>query len=117
MLNFTVEPSTILGLQFGVSMIFLYLLRFAYPRLAFDEDVLFATLGLVYSCIIIIHGWRLDPILIFSQVLVVMVSSAAGLANLRLRGFTFLLATRLGFKLFEPKENFLSWTNFTLEKK
>merc|ERR1712238_274425 len=27
-------------------------------------------MGLLYSCILMVHGWRLDPIFLFSQVLI-----------------------------------------------
>ena len=46
----------------------------------------FATIGLLYSCILIIHGWRLDPILLFSQVLIIVTALVAGWENIRLRG-------------------------------
>jgi hypothetical protein len=45
-------------------MIFLYCLRFINPDLATDWDIFITTLGIVYSSIIVIHGWRLDPILL-----------------------------------------------------
>jgi len=46
----------------------------------------FATIGLLYSCIIMVHGWRLDPILLFSQVLIITSLLVAGWENIRLRG-------------------------------
>jgi len=64
----------------------LYLVRIVRPELSRDEDIFFTTLGLIYSCILIVHGWRLDPILLFSQVLIVSLSLAAGWENIRLRG-------------------------------
>jgi len=33
-----------------------------------------------------VHGWRLDPILLFSQVLVIVSLLVAGWENIRLRG-------------------------------
>jgi hypothetical protein len=44
-----------------------------------------STLFLLYSGIIIIHGWRLDPILFFSQVLIVFLSISFFSENLSLR--------------------------------
>ena len=73
----------------------LYLLRVIKPEIARDEDIFFATIGLLYSCILIIHGWRLDPILLFSQVLIVSSLIVAGWENIRLRG---LLANTSKFK-------------------
>jgi len=46
----------------------------------------FTSLGLLYSCIILVHGWRLDPILFFSQVLLVGIVLGIGWENIRLRG-------------------------------
>ena len=54
--------------------------------MARDEDIFFATIGLLYSCILIIHGWRLDPILLFSQVLIIITVLVSGWENIRLRG-------------------------------
>ena len=65
---------------------FLYFLRIVKPELARDEDIFFTTIGLLYSCILIIHGWRLDPILLFSQVLIITSVLVAGWENIRLRG-------------------------------
>lgn len=39
-----------------------------------------------------IHGWRLDPILIFSQVLIITTVLVAGWENIRLRGLIANLA-------------------------
>jgi len=64
----------------------LYLLRVVKPELARDEDIFFTTIGLLYSCILIVHGWRLDPILLFSQVLIITSLLVAGWENIRLRG-------------------------------
>jgi hypothetical protein len=33
-----------------------------------------------------VHGWRLDPILLFSQVLIILTVLIAGWENIRLRG-------------------------------
>jgi hypothetical protein len=63
MINVIVEPALLLGV-FAVVMIFLYCLRFINPDLATDWDIFITTLGIVYSSIIVIHGWRLDPILL-----------------------------------------------------
>jgi Mn2+/Fe2+ NRAMP family transporter len=74
MINIIVEPALLLGVLFAVAMILLYSLRFINPDLSTDWDIFVTTLGIVYSAIIIIHGWRLDPILLFSQVLLIFIS-------------------------------------------
>jgi hypothetical protein len=74
MINIIVEPALLIGGIFAVVMILLYALRFINPNLATDWDIFITTLGIVYSSIIVIHGWRLDPILLFSQVLLIFIS-------------------------------------------
>ena len=74
MINIIVEPALLLGGTFAIVMIGLYCLRFVNPNLATDWDIFITTLGIVYSSIIVIHGWRLDPILLFSQVLLIFIS-------------------------------------------
>jgi Mn2+/Fe2+ NRAMP family transporter len=74
MINVIVEPALLLGVSFGIGMIFFYCLRYIDPNLSTDWDIFITTLGIVYSSIIIIHGWRLDPILLFSQVLLIFIT-------------------------------------------
>jgi hypothetical protein len=73
-INIIVEPALLLGVIFAILMIFLYGLRFVNPELATDWDIFITTLGIVYSSILVIHGWRLDPILLFSQVLLIFIT-------------------------------------------
>ena len=87
-------PNILLGFILGSSVIILYFLRLVKPEIARDEDIFFATIGLLYSGILVIHGWRLDPILLFSQVLVITAVLAAGWENIRLRGILAMLALR-----------------------
>ena len=86
MINIIVEPALLLGAIFALVMLFLYGLRFVNPDLSTDWDIFITTLGIVYSSIILIHGWRLDPILFFSQVLLVGIVLGIGWENIRLRG-------------------------------
>ena len=86
MINVNFGPNICLGIIVSLGVIILYFLRNVKPELARDEDIFFATIGFLYSCIIIIHGWRLDPILLFSQVLMIMTVLVTGWENIRLRG-------------------------------
>lgn len=86
MININFSPNIILGLILIIGVILLYLLRIVKPEVARDEDIFFATIGLLYSCILMVHGWRLDPILLFSQVLMIVSLLVAGWENIRLRG-------------------------------
>ncbi len=78
----------------GSSVILLYFFRFVKPDVARDEDIFFATIGLLYSGILVIHGWRIDRSLLFSQVLVITAVLAAGWKNIRVRGVLAMLALR-----------------------
>ena len=86
MINIGFGPNIILGFILGLGVTLLYLLRIVKPEIARDEDIFFATIGLLYSCILMVHGWRLDPILLFSQVLIIITVLVAGWENIRLRG-------------------------------
>jgi len=74
MLNIIIEPTLLLGGIFALFMLFLYFIRFINPNLSTDWDIFIITLGLVYSSILIVHGWRLDPILLFSQILITFIT-------------------------------------------
>ena len=95
-------PNIILGFILGLGVTLLYLLRIVKPEIARDEDIFFATIGLLYSCILMVHGWRLDPILLFSQVLIIVSLLVAGWENIRLRG---LLANLTKFRKKNQKKS------------
>ena len=86
MLNFSFGPNIFLGIIVSFGVLILYFLRNVKPELARDEDIFFATIGLLYSCILLVHGWRLDPILLFGQVLIISTVLVTGWENIRLRG-------------------------------
>ena len=94
MINIGFGANIFLGFILGIGVFLLYFLRIIKPEIARDEDIFFATIGLLYSGILVIHGWRLDPILLFSQVLVITAVLAAGWENIRLRGVLAMLALR-----------------------
>nr|YP_010478795.1 hypothetical protein Ycf66 [Neustupella aerophytica]UVI61100.1 hypothetical protein Ycf66 [Neustupella aerophytica] len=85
MINIIFEPNILLAILITLVMIFLYFLRIVKPQIARDQDIFFATIGLLYSSILIIHGWRLDPILLFSQVLINSILVPTCWENIRLR--------------------------------
>ena len=86
MINFYFGLNIFLGIILNFSILVLYFLRNVKPEIARDEDIFFTTIGLFYSCILIIHGWRLDPILLFSQILIIITVLITGWENIRLRG-------------------------------
>lgn len=94
MINFSFGPNIFLGMILAFGVVLLYCLRMVKPEVSRDEDIFFATIGLLYSCILIIHGWRLDPILIFSQLLIITAVLAAGWENIRLRGLIIKISRK-----------------------
>jgi uncharacterized membrane protein len=85
MINVVFEPNILLAILISIIMGLLYFLRVVKPQIARDQDIFFATIGLLYSSILIIHGWRLDPILLFSQVLINSILIPTCWENIRLR--------------------------------
>ena len=94
MINFSFGLHIFLGIILSFGVLLLYFLRNVKPEVARDEDIFFVTIGLLYSCILMVHGWRLDPILLFSQVLIILTVLVAGWENIRLRGLIVTMATR-----------------------
>jgi hypothetical protein len=86
MINISFGPNIFLGIIVSIGILILYFLRNVKPEIARDEDIFFVTIGFLYSCILMVHGWRLDPILLFSQVLIVGTVLVTGWENIRLRG-------------------------------
>jgi len=92
MINFIFGPNIFLAVIVSCGVVLLYFLRNVRPDVARDEDIFFATIGFIYSGILMVHGWRLDPILLFSQVLLIFTVLVAGWENIRLRGFIATVA-------------------------
>lgn len=86
MINISYNPNFLLSIIFITGILFFYSLKIIRPEVSKEEDIFFTSLGLLYSCIILVHGWRLDPILFFSQVLLVGIVLGIGWENIRLRG-------------------------------
>jgi len=95
MINISLGPNIYLGLLVSIGVLLLYYLRVVKPEIARDEDIFFSTIGLLYSCILMVHRWRLDPILLFSQVLIITTVLVAGWENIRLRGLVASMGKKL----------------------
>jgi len=95
MINISLGPNIYLGLLVSIGVLLLYYLRVVKPEIARDEDIFFSTISLLYSCILMVHGWRLDPILLFSQVLIITTVLVAGWENIRLRGLVASMGKKL----------------------
>lgn len=92
MVNFSFGPNIFLGILTTVAALILFFLRNVKPEIARDEDIFFSTMGFLYSSILIVHGWRLDPILLFSQAIISITALVVGWENIRLRGLISYLA-------------------------
>ena len=95
MINISLGPNIYLGLLVSIGVLLLYYLRVVKPEIERDEYIFFSTIGLLYSCILMVHGWRLDPILLFSQVLIITTVLVAGWENIRLRGLVASMGKKL----------------------
>jgi hypothetical protein len=69
MVNFGGGAASLLGIFLMVAGAGLYFLRSVRPEVSRDHDILFAAVGLLCGAILLFQGWRLDPILLFGQVL------------------------------------------------
>lgn len=89
MINIMFSPNILLAFLMLISFMVLFFIRAVKYNLSRDIDIFFTTLGLIYTAIILVHGWRLDPILLFSQILLLAILFSIGWENIRLRGMIF----------------------------
>jgi Ycf66 protein N-terminus len=94
MLNLGLSFVSFLGIGLAIAGVGLYFLRSIRPELARDQDIFFAAISLVCGLILLFQGWRLDPILAFSQYLLAGSAVYFAVENLRLRGVTTEQAKR-----------------------
>ena len=88
MVNFGFNSASLLGIFLILSGAGLYLLRSLRPEVSRDHDIFFAAVGLLCGFILIFQGWRLDPILQFSQLLLAGSTIFFAIESIRLRGVT-----------------------------
>lgn len=69
MVNFGLNPASLLGILLAIAGAGLYVLRSVRPELSRDQDIAFTAIGIICGFILIFQGWRLDPILQFGQFL------------------------------------------------
>ena len=94
MVNFGLNSASILGLFLAVAGAGLYFMRTVRPELSRDHDIFFAAVGLLCGLILMFQGWRLDPILQFSQFLLMGSAISFAVETIRLRGATVEQARR-----------------------
>lgn len=86
MVNVGFGPGGILGILIAVAGAGLYFLRSVRPELARDHDIFFAAVGVLCGGILFFQGWRLDPILMFGQLLLTGSAIFFAVESIRLRG-------------------------------
>ncbi len=89
-------PAGVLGIVVAVAGAALYFLRSVRPELARDHDIFFAAVGLLCGGVLFFQGWRLDPILLFGQLLLAGSSIFFAVESIRLRQVATVQAKRSG---------------------
>lgn len=85
LVNVDVSPSVILGVTFLVGGVGLIQLRAVRPQISKDKDIVFSSVALLCGGILVFQGWRLDPLLLFGQLLTAGVAASFALEALSLR--------------------------------
>ena len=85
MVNFGLNAASLLGIFLAVAGASLYFMRSVRPELSRDHDIFFAAVGLLCGFILLFQGWRLDPILQFSQLLLSGSAVFFAVESIRLR--------------------------------
>nr|UGN11261.1 hypothetical protein [Pterobryopsis orientalis] len=107
MIHIELGPSTIVGIGLIIVGILLYALRIRELNVSRDYDSFFSSIGLLCGGILIFQGWRLDPILLLSQILL------SGTAIFFIAESLYLRNNKINFTIFSEKKNNL----FILKKK
>lgn len=69
----------------AVASAFIFAIRYVKPEASREYDIIFASMGLIYSLCLLLEGQRLIPLLFFAQVLVVAVGGFFAVETFRLR--------------------------------
>ncbi|KAK9832484.1 hypothetical protein WJX81_001075 [Elliptochloris bilobata] len=85
MVNVDFSPALVLGMGFVACGLSLYQLRRIQPELSRDFDVVVSSIAIFSGGILVFQGWRLDPLLLFCQLLTAGTALGFALEALRLR--------------------------------
>lgn len=85
LINVDVSPALILGVGMMGSGLALYTVRSNRPEISRDSDVFFSSVAILVGGILIFQGWRLDPLLLFGQLLTSGTALAFAMEVLKLR--------------------------------
>ncbi|KAL4418941.1 hypothetical protein ABPG77_009121 [Micractinium sp. CCAP 211/92] len=85
MVNVDVSPSVVLGVGLIGAGVSLWQIRRVKPWLSKDYDVVVSCISLLVGGILIFQGWRLDPLLLFGQLMTTGAAVSFAVEALRLR--------------------------------
>ena len=85
MVNVDFSPALVLGMGLIGGGLTLYQLRRFRPGLSRDFDVIVSSVAIFSGGILVFQGWRLDPLLLFCQLLTAGMALAFAVETLRLR--------------------------------
>lgn len=86
LVNVDFGPASVLGVALIGCGVALYNIRVRQPLISKDGDIFFSSLGLLTGGILVFQGWRLDPLLLFSQILMTTVAVSFAAEAIQLRG-------------------------------
>nr|YP_010901626.1 hypothetical protein RCW09_pgp081 [Barbella flagellifera]WIL07845.1 hypothetical protein [Barbella flagellifera] len=99
MIHIELGPSTIVGIGLIMVGIPLYALRIRELNVSRDYDSFFSSIGSLCGGILIFQGWRLDPILLLSQILL------SGTAIFFIAESSYLRNNKINFTIFSKEKN------------
>jgi len=85
LVNVDLSPATFVGLLLICSGAALYQVRTVRPQIARDYDIFFSSIAMLCGGILCFQGWRLDPLLLFGEMLTVSAAIAFGVEAVNLR--------------------------------
>merc|ERR1712072_983029 len=97
MINFDLGPAQVLGSLIILLSCSLYSTRINTPKISRDSDIVIFSVGSLVGVILVFQGWRLDPLLLFGQIMTTIVALCFALETLKLRS---LIADRAKMNLF-----------------
>ena len=116
MLNLIFTPPVLLAFIISCFLVGLSLIKYLRgASLVRKVDAIYAILGFAYLVILLAHGWRLDPILIFAQCLLFGMSALTLIDNLRLRKLSLNISEDSS-KLSQAKEDLITDLLLLLEE-
>jgi len=85
LVNVDLGPSTVVGMVLIAAGAALYQVRAVSPSASRDYDIFFSSVALLVGGILCFQGWRLDPLLLFGQILTITAAIAFGVEAIQLR--------------------------------